>query len=43
VDPYFAAAKAYVLPADLIFCNYALLEATTSLCGSAIESTSCGC
>jgi glycosyltransferase involved in cell wall biosynthesis len=27
VDGYFAAAKAYVLPADLVFCNYALLEA----------------
>lgn len=27
VEPYYAAAKAYFLPADLIYCNYALLEA----------------
>lgn len=27
VDPYYARAKVYVLPADLVFCNYALLEA----------------
>ncbi|HEU0016037.1 MAG TPA: glycosyltransferase family 4 protein [Longimicrobium sp.] len=27
VDPWFARAKAYVLPADLVFCNYGLLEA----------------
>jgi glycosyltransferase involved in cell wall biosynthesis len=27
VRPHFDAAKAYVLPADLVFCNYALLEA----------------
>jgi glycosyltransferase involved in cell wall biosynthesis len=27
VEPYYAAAKAYLLPADLVFCNYALLEA----------------
>jgi glycosyltransferase involved in cell wall biosynthesis len=27
VEPYYAAAKVYLLPADLVFCNYALLEA----------------
>jgi glycosyltransferase involved in cell wall biosynthesis len=27
VEPYYAAAKLYLLPADLVFCNYALLEA----------------
>lgn len=27
VRPYYDAAKVYLLPADLVFCNYALLEA----------------
>jgi glycosyltransferase involved in cell wall biosynthesis len=27
VEPYYAAAKVYLLPSDLVFCNYALLEA----------------
>ncbi|MFL5382938.1 MAG: glycosyltransferase family 4 protein [Longimicrobiaceae bacterium] len=27
VQPYFERAKVYLLPADLVFCNYALLEA----------------
>jgi glycosyltransferase involved in cell wall biosynthesis len=27
VGPYYDAAKVYLLPADLVFCNYALLEA----------------
>jgi glycosyltransferase involved in cell wall biosynthesis len=27
VEPFYAAAKLYLLPADLVFCNYALLEA----------------
>ena len=27
VQPYYDAAKVYLLPADLVFCNYALLEA----------------
>jgi glycosyltransferase involved in cell wall biosynthesis len=27
VEPYFDRAKVYLLPADLVFCNYSLLEA----------------
>lgn len=27
VEPYFARAKVYLLPADLVFCNFGLLEA----------------
>lgn len=27
VEPWYALAKVYLLPADLVFCNYALLEA----------------